>query len=413
MSAADIFETGLRARAPVQLEAISESARTVQVTLSIHHDLSALEMEWRHFEQHADCTVFQTFDWLATWQRHIGQSQQIKPTIVIGRQDGNLVMIFPFVVEANGFVARASWLGSELSNYNAPIIATDFKLRLNGLVIRDLWKGVERLLASQMGVDLIDLQRMPETIGEQSNPLLALNPVPHINNAYLTNLIGDWETYYASKRSASTRRTDRKRQKRLAEFGAIQFTTAVGQDQVASCVDALFEHKRAAYSKLGVVNFLQFPGYRDFFVSLATDAQSRRFTHVSRLDVGSVVAAANYGLVFRGTYFYILAGYDPGELARSGPGTAQLMELLRYSFDQGLQKFDFTIGDEPYKREWCDTELRLYDLVMPLTWRGRLAAVIVSTRRALKRWIRRNSKAWSLASRIRSVLGSLIRGGGS
>jgi CelD/BcsL family acetyltransferase involved in cellulose biosynthesis len=407
MSAADIFQIGFRAHNHVDLEATNDSTHAAHITLSIHHDLSALETEWRDFEQHADCTVFQTFDWLATWQRHIGQNQRVKPTIVTGRQHRNLVIIFPFVVETDGFAGRASWLGSGLSNYNAPIIAADFERRLTGLGIRDLWKSVKRLLASRMGVNLIDLQRMPERIGDQPNPLLALNPAPHINNAYVTNLTGDWEAYYTSKRSASTRRTDRKRRKRLAEFGPIQFITAVGLDQVQCCVDALFEQKRAAYARLGVANFLQFPGYRDFFVSLATDGQSRHLTHVSRLDVGSVVAAANYGLVFRGTYFYILAGYDPGELARFGPGSAQLFELLRHSFDQGLKKFDFTIGDEPYKREWSDIELRLYDLVTPLTWRGRLVAVIIIAKRTIKCWIRRNPKIWSLVSRIRSVLGSL------
>src|SRR5947209_3051298 len=42
------------------------------IALRIHGDLAAVEAEWRRFEAVADCTVFQTFDWLATWHRHIG-----------------------------------------------------------------------------------------------------------------------------------------------------------------------------------------------------------------------------------------------------------------------------------------------------------------------------------------------------
>ena len=38
----------------------------------IHSDLSAVEAEWRRFKAIADCTVFQTYDWLAAWHRHIG-----------------------------------------------------------------------------------------------------------------------------------------------------------------------------------------------------------------------------------------------------------------------------------------------------------------------------------------------------
>ena len=62
------------------------------------------------------------------------------------------------------------------------------------------------------------------------------------------------------------------------------------------------------------------PGYRDFFLDLATGSQSSRLTHVSRIDVGDETAAANFGLMFRGRYYYILAGYDDGEVARFGPG---------------------------------------------------------------------------------------------
>ena len=43
------------------------------VELAIYDDLAAVEDTWRRFEAIADCTVFQTFDWLAAWQRHIGQ----------------------------------------------------------------------------------------------------------------------------------------------------------------------------------------------------------------------------------------------------------------------------------------------------------------------------------------------------
>jgi len=42
------------------------------VNLRVHSDLEAVREEWKAFEQRADRTVFQSFDWLATWQREIG-----------------------------------------------------------------------------------------------------------------------------------------------------------------------------------------------------------------------------------------------------------------------------------------------------------------------------------------------------
>ena len=88
---------------------------------------------------------------------------------------------------------------------------------------------------------------------------------------------GDWETYYAAKRSSSSRKTDRKKRKRLADHGEIRFITAANARRCGrGHVDALIDEKRRAYAKLGVANMFEWPGYRDFFLDLATsDAEPR------------------------------------------------------------------------------------------------------------------------------------------
>ena len=79
--------------------------------------------------------------------------------------------------------------------------------------------------------------------------------------------------------------------------------------------------------------------------------------------------------MFRGTYYLLLAGYDDGDVGRFGPGSLQLLEMFQHAIEQRpASVFDFTIGDEPYKREWCDTEMQLYDHVSAgdlarLAWR--------------------------------------------
>ena len=127
---------------------------------------------------------------------------------------------------------------------------------------------------------------MPVIIGEQANPFCALGVTPHVNDAYLTTVGGDWEAYYAAKRSSSTRKTDRKKRKRLADHGETRFITAANRDDVVRSVDALIDEKRRSYAKLGVANMFEWPGYRDFFLEMASDPRSSGLTYVSRLDVG-------------------------------------------------------------------------------------------------------------------------------
>jgi CelD/BcsL family acetyltransferase involved in cellulose biosynthesis len=382
-------------------------ARAPHVELSLHHDLDSIESEWRAFEQTADCTAFQTFDWLSAWLRNIGAHERAKPAIVIGRQDGAILFLMPFAFEANGMIRKITWLGSCLSNYNGPLVASDFSRRVSPAQFAAIWQDVRQLLLRHLPHDLIDLEKMPKVLGEQANPFCALRVTPHVNDAYLTTLAGDWETYYAAKRSSSTRKTDRKKRKRLADHGETHFVTAGDRDGVVRTVDALIDEKRSSYAKLGVANMFERPGYRDFFLDLATGSQSSRLTHVCRLDVGDQIAAANFGVTFRGRYYYILAGYADGELARFGPGAIQLMDVMRYATEHGCTLFDFTIGDEPYKREWCDIEIGLCDHVAPASLRGWAAAVGTVALRDVKRRIKRNPTAWALVRKLRMLTGSL------
>lgn len=380
-----------------------------KVELSLDDDLVSIETGWRAFEENADCTVFQTFDWLSTWFRNIGVHEAVKPAIVIGRHQGSILFLLPFAVETKAHIRKVTWLGSYLSNYNGPLLARDFSRRVSSPQFIEVWQDIRSLLRKQLNHDIIDLEKMPEIVGAQANPFCALRVTPHVNDAYLTALGGDWETYYAAKRSSATRKTDRKKRKRLADHGETRFITAGNRDDVVRTVDALIDEKRRSYAKLGVANMFERPGYRDFFLDLATGPQSSGLTHLSRVDVGALTAAANFGLTFRGRYYYILAGYDDGELARFGPGALQLQDVLRYATEHGCKLFDFTIGDEPYKREWCDSEIHLCDYVSPASGRGWLLAAATVVARRLKRGIKRSPAAWAIVRKARMLTGRLRR----
>ena len=84
-------------------------------------------------------------------------------------------------------------------------------------------------------------------------------------------------------------------------------------------------------------------------------------------------------------YYHVLSSYDRGsELARFGPGAAHLHDLLRFAIGRGFRKFDFSVGDERYKHEWCDSEMKLYDHVAVATLRGACAALPIVVLRELQ-----------------------------
>ncbi len=99
-------------------------------------------------------------------------------------------------------------------------------------------------------------------------------------------------------------------------------------------------------------------------------------------------------------------------MARFGPGTAHLHELIGYAIGRGCTTFDFTVGDEPYKRDWCDSELSLYDFRAATSRRGRLAVTASVAAARMKRFVKQTPLLSQAVYRSRIAIASLRRGRG-
>jgi CelD/BcsL family acetyltransferase involved in cellulose biosynthesis len=393
-------------------QARSPAAALGAIRITVHEDLSAIEQDWRAFEASADGTVFQSFDWLATWQRLIGVRNGVRPAIVVGRDGaGTILFLLPLSVCSTGFARELTWLGSELCDYNAPVLAANFSARVDAKRFMALWETIARCLQDnpRLRYDFINLEKMPETVGAQPNPMRYLGGTMTPSGAYLTHLTGDWETFYVAKRSSATRRRDRIKRKRLGELGEVKFVNPASDSETLLTLDTLMAQKARSFARMGVDNLFAKPGHAEFYRALASDPATRHLVHVSRLDVGATVAAINLGLTYRDCYHHLLASYDDGEVSRFGPGAAHLNDLLHQAIDRGFRIFDFTIGDERYKRDWCDTELKLYDYIAAATWRGALVAMPMLAALRLKRRIKQTPVLWNAFSAVRAFLGSLAR----
>jgi CelD/BcsL family acetyltransferase involved in cellulose biosynthesis len=397
-------------RMQVLAQGLAPSAVPADIRITVYEDLTAIERDWRAFEPHADGTVFQSFDWLATWQRLIGARNSVRPAIVVGRDvSGSILFLLPLAVRAAGLAREFAWLGTDLCDYNAPLLAPSFSERFDRARFMTLWHDITDIVQShpRLGFDFIHLSKMPETVGAQPNPMRHLGGTVNPSGAYLTHLTGDWETFYTTKRSSATRRRDRTKRKKLAEFGEVKLINPESEGDIAITLDTLMVQKAKSFARMGVANLFAKPGYAEFYRALATNPATRHLVHVSHLDVGATVAAVNLGLTSRGCYYHLLASYDDGEVSRFGPGAAHLHDLMHQAIDRGFKVFDFTIGDERYKRDWCDTELKLFDYIVASTWRGVLVAMPMLAMQRLKRWIKQTPVLWNAFSTVRAFAGSV------
>jgi CelD/BcsL family acetyltransferase involved in cellulose biosynthesis len=383
-----------------------ETSSRSGIHLQVFRKLQEVSETWKAFERQADGSVFQSFAWLANWQRHIGARQGTEPAIVVGRDDaGELLFILPLAVERRFRRRRLTWLGAQLGDYNGSVLAPWFSDRVSADRFCLLWHDVVRLLRrdAQYRFDWVDLVKMPGSIGDQRNPFLDLGVRTHASSAYFTRLGRGWEEFYAQKRSPATRKRERRQLKGLAQYGEPRFTVIADAAEASRTMTALIEQKSRSFARMGVEDFLAKPGRREFFHAIVRDAGLREIVHLSRLDVGDQIAAASVGLRHGDCYHLILSSYQDGELCRFGPGRAHLNELLRHAIEGGFAAFDFTVGDEPYKRDWCDSEIEIYDYLKPTTPIGVVLTLALSAYRRGKRFVKRSPNLWRAFSKLRTI----------
>lgn len=379
------------------------------IYLELHDDLLPLERLWREFQSGADGTVFQTFEWLSTWQRCIGRQKGVRPAVVIGRDvNGDTLFLLPLSVIGRGFGRELTWLGSELCDYNGPLLAPHYSRILPPAQSALLMRRAFALLRqdSRFAYDFIRLEKMPALLGAQANPLVSLPVTLHPSGAYRVALGPDWEAFYRDKRSSSTRQRDRAKRKKLTQFGNVRIVHPAQDDDILATLDTLVAQKAASFARMGIRNIFARPGYREFYRALATGPATRHLVHISRLQVGEEADAVNLGLVFRDRYYYVLASYADNEAARFGPGAAHLRDIMQYAIGRRIKIFDFTVGDESYKRDWAEPD-KLYDCVAGVTSIGKVAAALLRVKARLKRGVKQTPALWNAACKVRELIGRM------
>jgi CelD/BcsL family acetyltransferase involved in cellulose biosynthesis len=96
------------------------------------------------------------------------------------------------------------------------------------------------------------------------------------------------------------------------------------------------------------------------------------------------------------------ASFTEDELYAASPGEFLFFHDIEQACAAGIKIFDFSVGDEPYKRAWCEIETRQFDVLVPLTAKGHAAAALKRAKARAKGFVKNNPAAWRLARLIRA-----------
>ena len=371
-----------------------------RLTVERHADARAIEAEWRLLEATGIGTVFQRFDWVDAYVRHVAPHEGLEPAFVLGCLDGRPAFVLPLGIARQGSLRVARWLGGSHSGYNFGLWS-----REAADAVARLGRGaLERMLKEALpGVDGAVLVRMPHAHDGVAQPLAALSTLPSAVQGYSVSLEGGMDAVIARTNGGARRRRARSKERKMAEIGAVAHGVIRDPAAVAEALDFFAEQKALRLAEQGLPNVFGAPGVMDFLNDLAVRSAGLRepLLQVTQYRVGERLRAVVGSGVHNGRVNVYILRLAHDETLPHSPGQVLMYRHVEESCEAGQKVFDFGVGYELYKESWADTVHQLVDGYVAFTPKGALGLGAVRLGERAKALLRRNEKLWKALKSLR------------
>jgi CelD/BcsL family acetyltransferase involved in cellulose biosynthesis len=112
------------------------------------------------------------------------------------------------------------------------------------------------------------------------------------------------------------------------------------------------------------------PPFTAFYRRVTADGVADGSVVLTALTCGEEIVAALLGLARADTYVMVRTSVGAQRWARCSPGRLVMLQTLQMLHGEGFRRFDFSVGDYPYKHRLGAQRVPLFDLTAALTPRG-------------------------------------------
>ncbi|MEM7171030.1 MAG: GNAT family N-acetyltransferase [Pseudomonadota bacterium] len=312
----------------------------------------ALEADWRSLCDRLDQIRFsQTFDWARHSWELVAKQQGYSLSVVIGKADGRIQLIWPLVTKRFLLWRQARWLGPQASEY------TDLLVEGGPDRSQAVAAAVD-FAKSHLGVDLL----LGEWVRRDAAISQAVGMLPHSviirTAAPFMNLTRweSWEDYYASLKSHY--RSDHKRLwRRLSEIDTVSLDTVRTNDDFEETLAWMFVQKEAWVDRTQTKSsFVVSEAYQNFLHAVLKDALAADQLQMTVLRLGGKIIGAQMALLAGKCVECFFVAYDR-EYRKYGPGRLLGEEVIKRSYALGMEVCDYRLGKETYKYTWATGEV--------------------------------------------------------
>ena len=327
-----------------------------------------LKKIWIDFQKKAFHSVFQSYDWLYYWQKLVGNILlNSKPKIVVVEKNGEVILMLPFCIQKRFGIKILYFLGGINTDYKDPIVKKGYEFNKEDFF--DLWNNIKKRIGD---IDFIHLEPFNNKIFTTTNPFTKYFKCKSIESNFKINLKNlNWREFYENKVSSKSRETDRRKLKKIKNFGDCKFNICNSENERKELLETMIEQKEKRFKNTRVFNFFKHEEYKNLYKNLINFNDQLFQTHYSSITVDKEIIACHIGFIFKNDFYYLMASHK-SEWQKYSPGKIILHNLIKWCINNKIKNFDFTVGNEDFKEQWSNEKSNLYSYTESITNKGKI-----------------------------------------
>jgi CelD/BcsL family acetyltransferase involved in cellulose biosynthesis len=378
----------------------SKASRIARV--EIRHDLDQSEAIWRGIEgpQHFS-TPFQRFDFLATWQRQVGEREGFLPLIVSAYDaERRPLVLLPLALRHERGVRAAYFMGGKHSTFNMALWDRDFAV---GVTKADI-DALISAMREQSEADVLALAQQPMRWRDLPNPMALLPNQVSANDCPLMTIVP--EEPPTARISNSFRRRLKSKERKLQALSGYRYRLATTDVEIKRLLDWFFHVKPLRMAEQKLPNVFVEPGVEDFVrdACMAPLAGGAHVIDIHALECDDEIIAIFAGVADGHRFSMMFNTYTMSDNSRYSPGLILMRNIIDHYAERGYRALDLGIGSDDYKRLFCKSDEPVFDSFIPLSIRGQVAASAMSGINRAKHWVKHTPALFHMAQRLRSAL---------
>lgn len=310
-------------------------------------------------------------------------------------------MLLPLGVTRVAGQPVVGFLGQSHGNYGLALVEPQLSVRLTATDVRAVFHAIAR----SVPLAAVHLDRQPATWNGRPNPFADAGGLISANDSHVLTMTPSFDAIYASRFSARTRSTLRRKARKLAELGGYRVVVARDPSWRKELIARFLAAKSRQLRDGGIPDVFGSPGLVAFYQAIASQPEgSSPWIEITAIEAGGMIGAIALTIDESDRRYLLNTALVEDSLRDSSPGLQLLTGDIEGACAARRTHYDFGPGAAAYKSAWAPDVVPLVTTIFPLSSLGAPIAAWMTAAALAKRTIKRNPVLWSLARDTRRRL---------